>query len=442
MSTIDNNDNARLEAETVRKVTWRLIPFLMVCYLLALIDRGNIGMASLQMNHDLGLSPRVFGFAGSLFFIAYFIFEVPSNLALQKFGARKWIARIMVTWGLASAATAMVQGQNSLFVMRFVLGAAEAGFFPGVLLYLTYWIPAAYRGRIVAIFMVAVPMASFVGSPISALLLQADGLFGLRGWHWLFILEGLPTAILGIVCLFFLTDRPHQARWLNDELRNWLINRLESEHQERKLAPHVSLWKLFRSKEVLGMALVCATASSAGTVLGVWQPQLIKSFGLTIMETGLLNSVPYVIAAILMVWWGRHSDKQRERRWHTVIPLALICGGMLATFAVSALAPTIVMLTCVLIGAYSFKGPFWALSSSWLSPASAAAGLAGINAAANLVGGGIMVNAYGWIKGETGSHSLALLPIAVLALASIAMLLSLSSDARQKARQAAASATA
>ena len=438
MSDIDNN--ARLEAETVRKVTWRLIPFLMVCYLLALIDRGNIGMASLQMNHDLGISPRVFGFAGSLFFIAYFLFEVPSNLALQKFGARKWIARIMVTWGLASAATAMVQGPNSLFVMRFVLGAAEAGFFPGVLLYLTFWIPAAYRARFVAIFMVAVPMASFVGSPLSAVLLQIDGFLGLRGWHWLFILEGLPTAILGIVCLFYLTDRPEQAHWLSAEQRDWLIKRMASERQERKAAPHVSIWKLFRSKEVLGMALVCATASSAGTVLGVWQPQLIKSFGLTIMETGLVNSVPYVIAAGLMVWWGRHSDQQRERRWHTVIPLALICGGMLGTFGAASLASTIAMLTCVLIGAYSFKGPFWALSSSWLSPASAAAGLAGINAAANLVGGGLMVNAYGWIKAETGSHSLALMPIAVLALASIATLLSLSSDARQAARNAAAKA--
>jgi len=438
MSDIDNN--ARLEAETVRKVTWRLIPFLMLCYLLALIDRGNIGMASLQMNHDLGISPRVFGFAGSLFFIAYFLFEVPSNLALQKFGARKWIARIMVTWGLASAATAMVQGPNSLFVMRFVLGAAEAGFFPGVLLYLTFWIPAAYRARFVAIFMVAVPMASFVGSPLSAVLLQIDGFLGLRGWHWLFILEGLPTAILGIVCLFYLTDRPEQAHWLSAEQRDWLIKRMASERQERKAAPHVSIWKLFRSKEVLGMALVCATASSAGTVLGVWQPQLIKSFGLTIMETGLVNSVPYVIAAGLMVWWGRHSDQQRERRWHTVIPLALICGGMLGTFGAASLASTIAMLTCVLIGAYSFKGPFWALSSSWLSPASAAAGLAGINAAANLVGGGLMVNAYGWIKAETGSHSLALLPIAVLALASITTLLSLSSDARQAARNAAAKA--
>jgi len=440
MSDIDTT--SRLEAETMRKVTWRIIPFLTVCYLLALIDRGNIGMAALQMNDDLGITKKVFGFAGSLFFIAYFLFEVPSNLALQKFGARKWIARIMITWGLVSAGMAFVQGQNSLFAMRFLLGAAEAGFFPGVVLYLTYWFPAAYRGRMVALFMVAVPMGSFIGSPLSGLLLQADGLLGMRGWHWLFILEGLPTVLLGIVCLFFLTDRPEQATWLSAEQRSWLTSRLDKERQDKKAVEHSSIWKLFRSKEVLGMALVCSAASAAGTVLGVWQPQLLKSFGLSVMQTGLVNSVPYVIAAVLMILWGRHSDKTAERRWHTAIPLTLIAGGMLGTLATGSLAPTVFLLSCILVGAYSFKGPFWALSSTWIAPSSAAAGLAGINAASNLIGGGLMVNAYGWIKEETGSYALALLPVAGLTLASIVMLLVLSSGASQAARKAALKATA
>jgi MFS family permease len=442
MSDIDTK--SRLEADTMRKVTWRIIPFLTVCYLLALIDRGNIGMAALQMNDDLGITKKVFGFAGSLFFIAYFLFEVPSNLALQKFGARKWIARIMITWGLVSSSMAFVQGQNSLFVMRFLLGAAEAGFFPGVVLYMTYWFPAAYRARMVAMFMVAVPMGSFIGSPISGLLLQADGLLGMRGWHWLFILEGLPTVLLGIACLFFLTDRPEQAKWLSAEQRNWLTARLEKERQEKKSVSveHSSMWKLFRSKEVLGMALVCSAASASGTVLGVWQPQLLKSFGLTVMQIGLVNSVPYVIAAVLMILWGRHSDKTGERRWHTAISLALIAGGMLGTLAVGSLAPTVFLLSCILVGAYSFKGPFWALSSSWLSSSSAAAGLAGINAASNLIGGGLMVNAYGWIKEETGSYALALMPVAGLTVASIIMLLVLSSNASQAARKAAAKAAA
>lgn len=435
MSDIDTT--SRLEAETMRKITWRIIPFLTICYLLALIDRGNIGMAALQMNDDLGLTKKVFGFAGSLFFFAYFLFEVPSNLALQKFGARKWIARIMITWGIVSASMAFVQGQNSLFAMRFLLGAAEAGFFPGVVLYLTYWFPAAYRARMVAIFMVAVPMGSFIGSPLSGLLLQADGLLGMRGWHWLFILEGLPTVLLGIACLFFLTDRPEQAKWLNAEQRSWLTTRLEKERQDKKAVEHTSIWKLFRSKEVLGMALVCSAASAAGTVLGVWQPQLLKSFGLTVMQTGLVNSVPYVIAAVLMILWGRHSDKTAERRWHTAIPLALIACGMLGTLVTSTLAPTVVLLSCILVGAYSFKGPFWALSSTWISSSSAAAGLAGINAASNLIGGGLMVNAYGWIKEETGSYALALMPVAGLTVASIIMLLVLSSGASQAARKAA-----
>ena len=436
-----NSLEARTEARTISRITWRLIPFLMACYLLALIDRGNIGMAALQMNDDLGISKKVFGFAGSLFFIAYFIFEVPSNLALQKFGARKWIARIMITWGLVSAATAFVQGQSSLYLMRFLLGAAEAGFFPGVVLYLTYWFPAAYRGRIVAIFMVAVPLGSFIGAPLSGLLLQADGLLGMRGWHWLFLLEGIPTVLLGVACLFYLTDRPEQASWLAEDERQWLLARLEHERNGKKAMARLSIWKLFRSKEVLAMALVCSAASAAGTVLGVWQPQLIKSFGLSVMQTGLVSSVPYAIAAVLMVLWGRRSDRHGERRWHTAIPLALIAAGMLGTLVSSSLAVTVFLLSCILVGAYSFKGPFWALSSSWLAPASAAAGLATINAVSNLIGGGLMVNVYGWIKEATGSYALALLPIAALALASIVTLLTMTNQAHQAARRPQAEAT-
>ncbi|QBP77752.1 MFS transporter [Herbaspirillum huttiense] len=428
METIQ--DDKRLEQETVRKVTWRLLPFLMLCYLFAFIDRGNIGMAALQMNHDIGLSPKMFGFASSLFFIAYFIFEVPSNLALQKFGARKWLARIMVTWGLISACTAFVQGPTSLYFVRFILGAAEAGFFPGVVLYLTYWVPSAYRARIVALFMVAIPAASFVASPVSALLLQMDGIGGLRGWHWLFLLEGLPTVLLGVVCLFFLTDRPDQARWLNDAQRQWLVATMNKEAASRTAKQHIPLWKLFSQPHVWGMALVCACASAAGSVLNVWQPQLLKSFGLTVMQTGLVNSIPYLVASVLMVWWGRHSDRTGERRWHTAIPLILIGGGLALASLANTLAPVVLLLTMVLIGAYSFKGPFWAMASTWLATGSAAAGLAGINAVSNLIGGGLMVNAYGWIKDATGSYAMALLPLVGLSVVSVAILLVLSRKSR------------
>ncbi|SAK73409.1 membrane protein [Caballeronia hypogeia] len=424
------NDKSDIERQTIRKVVWRLVPFLMVCYLLAFIDRGNVGMASLQMNHDLGMSAKVFGFGSSLFFISYFFCEVPSNLALQKYGARVWIARIMVTWGIVSASTALVHDATTFYILRFLLGAAEAGFFPGVLLYLSYWIPASYRARIVATFMVAIPAASFIGSPISALLLQMDGIGGLRGWHWLFLLEGIPTVLLGITCLFMLTNKPEDAKWLKDDERKWLVDALANETRAPKKILDMPLTKLFRNRYVLCLALVDTCASAAGSTLSVWQPQLLKSFGLSVMQTGLLNSIPYLVASVLMVYWGRRSDRVKERRWHTVVPMLLIGLGLFATSLSGSLVPTIFMLCAVLVGAYSFKGPFWALATDMLSNSAVAAGLATINAIANLLGGGLMVNVYGWVKEATGSYALALMPLAVLTLISVATLLLLTRNGR------------
>ncbi|MBF8767860.1 MFS transporter [Pseudomonas sp. xss_4] len=405
---------SELERATMRRVAWRLLPFLIICYLIAIIDRGNIGMASLQMNQDLELSAKVFGFASSLFFFAYFLVEVPSNLAMQRYGARIWIARIMITWGLISAGTAFVQGANSLYVMRFLLGAAEAGFFPGVLLYLTYWLPSAYRARMVALFMVAIPAANFIGSPISGLLLSLDGWLGMRGWHWLFILEGIPAVLLGIACLFVLTDRPEQAKWLNDEQRGWLTGRLAEERARKTTIGHISLWKLLRHKDIWVLALIYSGASAAGSTMSVWAPQLLKTFGLSSMEIGLVNAIPYGVASILMVIWGRSSDRTGERRWHTAMTMLLIAAGLLMTLFTSSLPATVVMLTMVLVGAYSMKGPFWALVSGWLSSSTAAAGLAAVGAMANLIGGGLMVNVYGAIHDATGSYALALMPLAAL----------------------------
>lgn len=415
--------NATLEHQTMRKVIWRLLPFLMICYLMAFIDRGNVGMASLQMNHDIGMSAKVFGFGASLFFVSYFICEVPSNLALEKYGARVWIARIMITWGLVSAATALVHNATTFYILRFLLGAAEAGFAPGVLLYLSYWVPKAYRARVVATFMVSIPAASFIGSPISALLLQMDGLAGLRGWHWLFILEGVPTVLLGIACLIMLTDKPAKATWLNDDERAWLLGALAAESAQPKKVAAMPLTKLFRNRYVLCLALVDTCASAAGSTLSVWQPQLLKSYGLTVLQTGMLNSVPYALASVLMIFWGRHSDRTKEHRWHTVVPMLLIGGGLFATSLSNSLLPTVCMLCAVLVGAYAFKGPFWALASDMLSNSTIAAGLATVNAIANLLGGGLMVNVYGWVKEATGSYSLALMPLGILTLVSVATLL-------------------
>ncbi|RJX82650.1 MFS transporter [Pseudomonas sp. LS-2] len=426
---------SELERATMRRVAWRLLPFLILCYLIAIIDRGNIGMASLQMNHDLGLSPAIFGFASSLFFVSYFLVEVPSNLALQKFGARIWIARIMITWGLVSAGTAFVQGANSLYFMRFLLGAAEAGFFPGVLLYMTYWLPAAYRARMVAIFMVAIPGANFLGSPLSGYLLTLDGWMGMRGWHWLFILEGIPAVLLGIACLFVLTDRPSQATWLSDDQRNWLVNRLDEERKLKTNIGHMSLWKLLKHKDIWVMALIYSGASAAGSTMSVWAPQLLKTFGLTNLQIGFTNAIPYGIASVAMVIWGRSSDRTHERRWHTSATLLLITAGLLLALFTSSLPATVVMLSMVLIGAYSMKGPFWALVSGWLSSSTAAAGLAAIGALANLIGGGIMVNAYGAIHDATGSYALALMPLAALCAAGAIAVLVMGRGRQIKQRQ-------
>ncbi|HAB24251.1 MAG: MFS transporter [Pantoea sp.] len=408
---------SELERQTVRRVVWRILPFLIVCYLIAIIDRGNIGMASLQMNEDLGLSKAVFGLASSLFFIGYFLFEVPSNLAMQKIGAKIWISRIMITWGIVSVCTAFVESSEMLYLLRFLLGAAEAGFFPGVILYLTYWIPAKYRARVIATFMVAIPAANFIGSPISGAILSLDGWFGMRGWHWLFILEGVPAVLLGVAAFFVLSNRPDSASWLTNEQRNWLSSTLAAENAQRKAIGHISLWQLLRHKHIWVMALIYAGASAAGSTLSVWSPQLLKSFGLDNFTTGLVNAIPYGLASVLMIVWGRSSDRTGERRWHTALTLFLIAGGLLSAFISQSLTGSVVILSLVLIGAYSMKGPFWALASGWLSSSTVAAGLAAIGAVANLIGGGLMVNVYGMINQATGSHTLAMMPLALLCAA-------------------------
>ncbi|QZX97606.1 MFS transporter (plasmid) [Pantoea alfalfae] len=406
--------SADIEQQTVKKVVWRILPFLIVCYLIAIIDRGNIGMASLQMNEDLGLSKAVFGFASSLFFVGYFLFEVPSNLAMQKIGAKIWISRIMVSWGIISVCTAFVESANTLYVLRFLLGAAEAGFFPGVILYLTYWIPGKYRARVIATFMVAIPAANFIGSPISGLILSLDGWLGMRGWHWLFILEGIPAVVLGIAAFFLLSNRPTDASWLNQEQKAWLSTTIQAENEKKKAIGHISLWQLLRHKHIWVMALIYAGASAAGSTLSVWSPQLLKSFGLDNFSTGLVNAIPYGLASILMVVWGRSSDRSGERRWHTALTLFLIAGGLLSAFITNSLTGSVVILSLVLMGAYSMKGPFWALASGWMSSTTTAAGLAAIGAMANLIGGGLMVNVYGIINQATGSHTLAMMPLAIL----------------------------
>ncbi len=408
-------EDQSLEKATMRSVSWRLMPFLLAAYLLCYIDRVNVGFASLQMNKAIGLDPKTYGLGAGIFFIGYFILEVPSNLALERFGARIWIARIMITWGLVSGAFALIGGPTAFLVLRFLLGAAEAGFFPGVILYLTYWYPAVYRAKIVGIFMVAIPLAGLIGSPISGAILGMDGVLNLGGWQWIFILEAVPTLLLGIVAYAWLTDRPENAPWLAPEHQAWLIARLEAERKRAPRVAHASVWRVMTNKYVLIMALVYAGAAGASTALALWMPQLVKSFGLSNFGTGLVNAVPFGIAAVWMVLWGRSSDRTGERVWHNALPLAWMVVAMVATFwVIGNLWLMILLLTLIAAGTYASKGPFWALSSEWLGTAAAAAGLAQINALGNLSSFAFSY-LIGWIKDETGSFPLAIMPIAATA---------------------------
>lgn len=412
-----------LAQATLRRVTWRLLPLLMLGYFISFIDRANVGFAALQMNRDIGLGAAAFGFGSGLFFLSYALLEVPSNLAMARVGARLWLARIMVSWGLLSAGTAFVTGPNSFYALRLLLGAAEAGFFPGVVLYLTYWFPAAWRARIVALFMVAIPLSSLFGSPLSAALLGLDGLLGLRGWQWLFLLEALPAVLLGLFTLHWLQDRPAQAQWLEPEQRAWLEARLQREQAGApRHVPAMPLRQLFANPRVLVAALLCAGSSAVSQCLSIWQPQILKSFGISAALTGWVNAIPFGLASLLMIAWGRRSDRIGERVWHTALPLSLVALGLVATLGVTSLAATVALLSVVLVSTYAFKGPFWALATEWLAAPSAAGGIAYINA----IGAGATFAStwlLGVIKDRTGSYPLGLLPMALLCAVAVTALL-------------------
>ena len=414
----------------MRRVALRIVPFLMVCYFVSFLDRVNLGFAALQMVRDVGLSPSVFGFGGGIFFVSYFLFEVPSNLALERVGARLWIARIMITWGVVAGGMALVTGPRSLYLVRFLLGAAEAGFFPGVILYLTYWFPATYRARIVGLFTVAIPVSSFLGSPISAALLGVDGWLGLRGWQWMFIVEAAPAVLLGLACLAVLTDRPADARWLGEDERAWLLARLDTDARRAAPVAPSSTWRVLWNRHVLVLSVVLSGSTAVSSGLQLWQPQIIKSYGLTNMQTGLLNSIPFALASVVMVWWGSRSDRTGERVWHASLPLVLTAVSLLSALVFDSLLAIVVILCLAAIGIYAGKGPVWAVSTEWLSTSAAAAGIAQINAISNLAGFGTTY-VMGIIKDATGRFTLALLPLVALSgVAAVAILLMGRSSAR------------
>jgi MFS family permease len=361
------------------------------------------------MNDDLGLSPSVFGTGAGIFFVGYLLFEVPSNLALQRFGARVWIARIMVSWGLVATAMALVSGPVSFYLMRFLLGVAEAGFFPGIILYLTYWFPARERARIVSLFMAAVPLATMVGGPISGALLELHGFGGLKGWQWLFVIEGLPAVLLGLVAFFFLDDQPEQARWLPREEREALSRVLADEAAATRATGYQALGDALTKPLVLALIYFCIVIGLYG--IGFWMPQVIQTFGLEPLAIGFLTAIPYAFASIGMVLSGAHSDATGERIRHIALPL--LAGA--AAFAWSATALplwlTMVALTLAALGIYAAIGTFWSVPTAMLTGTGAAAGLALVNAVGNLGGlaGPVVV---GVLKQANGDFTLALLFLA------------------------------
>jgi MFS transporter, ACS family, tartrate transporter len=405
-----------IETSTIRTISWRLIPFLVLAYFFSYLDRVNLGFAALEMNADLKFSPLVFAWGAGIFFIGYFIFEVPSNLALEKFGASRWIARIMVTWGIISALMATVSGESSFFILRFLLGVAEAGFFPGIILYLTYWYPAEYRGRFLAAFAVAVPVSTVIGAPISGLLLGLDGMMGLRGWQWLFILEGIPSVLLGIVTWFYLTDRPEKADWLTAEQKAWLKAKLDAEIAAKQAVKHFTLGEALSSPKVITLSLIYFGFVGALYGMQFWLPQIVKAFGLTNAQTGFVTAIPYLFGTIAMILWARHSDATRERVAHVGGPLLLTAAALAASSYIGDPTITMIVLTVAAIGVFCTFAVFWTLPTAWLSGTAAAGGIALINSIGNLAGfGGPYL--IGWVKDATGSTSNGLLVLSLLPLA-------------------------
>ncbi len=416
-----------LETRTIARVTTRLVPFLILCYFVAYLDRVNVGFAALTMNKDLGISATAYGFGAGIFFLSYFVFEVPSNLFLERFGARKWIARIMVTWGILSGATAFVQGEYSFYLVRFLLGIAEAGFFPGIIFYLTLWFPAAYRARIIGYFMAAIPLSSVLGAPVSGALLGMDGVMGMHGWQWLFIVEAVPAVLLAVVVFYYLTDRPADAAWLPQEGRTWLANRLTLEQRQREAAQHFTVVQALTNPKVLALSLVYFGAVACNYGIGFFLPQIVKGFGLTNLATGFVTAIPYVVGVVAIIYWGRRSDQKQERKFHAAFALLVAAVGIAASTFLSDPTMKMLALSVAAFGVFGALPVFWTLPTSFLSGAAAAGGIAIINSIGNLSG---FVGPYlvGYIKDQTGSFDGGLLCLAAFGFIAMVIVLVLNHD--------------
>jgi len=416
-----------LEQRTIAKVSARLVPFLIVCYFVAYLDRVNVSFAALTMNKDLGLSASAFGFGAGIFFLAYFLFEVPSNLFLERVGARKWIARIMFTWGVLSGGMAFISGETGFYVVRVLLGIAEAGFFPGIIFYLTLWFPAVYRARIVGYFMAAIPLSTVIGAPVSGLLLALDGFLGLKGWQWLFVLEAAPALVLSVVVFFYLTDRPADATWLQPDERAWLVARLEDERLQRETVRRYSVREALLNPKVLALSLVYFGAVATNYGLSFFLPQIVKAFGVSDLQAGLVAALPYVVGLVSIVFWGRRSDRKLERRFHLAFPLFVASAGIGISTALDDPTMKMAALSVAGFGIFGCLPVFWTFPAAFLSGAAAAGGIALINSIGNLAG---FAGPYamGSIKDMTGSYTGGLLSLSAVGLIAMAIVLALRSD--------------
>ncbi|MDA0696924.1 MAG: MFS transporter [Proteobacteria bacterium] len=414
-----------IEKRTIRKITWRIVPFIMILYLIAYIDRVNIGFAAITMKEDLGFTSSILGFGAGIFFLGYFLFEVPSNIILHKVGARIWIARVMVTWGIIAGGMAFIESSTSFYVMRFLLGIAEAGFFPGIILYLSFWFPARNRAGVIALFMAAAPIATAIGSPISAALLEMHGIMGLAGWQWMFLIEALPAVILGVVVFFYMTDRPEKATWLKQDERDWLVKTMQAENAGKDSHQHHSIIRGLANPRVLALALVYFGTSAGLYTLGIWAPQIIKELGVSSMTVGLLNAIPPIVSVVAMILWSRHSDKTNERTWHVALACITAAIGLVIAAGTGSVMGLIAALTIVNVGISCSKPPLWSMPTMFLSGAAAATGIATINSIGNLGGfaGPAMI---GWVKDQTGSFTGGLYFVAGLLILSTVITLVLS----------------
>jgi MFS transporter, ACS family, tartrate transporter len=407
-----------VEQSTMRKVYWRLLPLAIAAYFLAYLDRINVGFAALTMNKDLGLDAATYGLAAGAFFWGYFLFEVPSNIILEKIGARIWIARIMVSWGIISGATAFCVGPWSFLTMRFLLGLAEAGLFPGMILFFTYWFPDRHRARIVSGFMVALPLAVAAGAPVSTGILEGfNGWMGLAGWKWMYIAEAVPTVLVGFVILLCITDRPSQAQWLSGDERSWLITLLETERHLVEKKRKIGLWQSFFDPKVLLLTLNYFGIVGASVGMLLFVPQMVKTLGLTNMQVGWVTMIPYLCGTVGMVVWGWYSDRTGERRWNLFAACVTSTVGLIIAGQTIGTAWAIVGMSIAAVGFYGSKGPFWSMPSMMLTGTAAAAGIAWINAAGNL-GGFFGPTIVGWAKNYTGNFSSGLYALACFSLVS------------------------